>query len=96
MAPALADGFIDDLATEQEFNALVNGKVTLSAPEQLDIPDLDKHQFVKNFRKNDKGFFDYVGWQDCHEISRTQDAAGKWVYKKTTKIPTDSIHMSNP
>ena len=95
--PAVTDGFIDDLATEQEFNAMIKDKVSLSAPEQLDIPDLGKHQYVRNFRKNDKGFFDYVGYRDCHEISRTKDeATGKWIYKKTTKIPTDSIHMSNP
>ena len=95
-APTQTDGFIDELATEEEFNSLVLGKVTLSQPEQLDIPNLTDHDCVRCFRKNDKGFFDYVSETECHEIAREPDGKGGWKYTKTTKIPTDSIHMSNP
>ena len=70
--------------------------MTLSQPEQLDIPNLTDHEYVRRFQKNDKGFFDYVSRQECHEIAREPDGKGGWKYTKTTKIPTDSIHMSNP
>ncbi len=79
---------------------MIKDKVSLSAPEQLDIPNLTEPLnwcIRKSTRQDPEAFIDYISMYDCHEISRTKDeATGKWIYKKTTKIPTDSIHMSNP
>lgn len=72
----------------------LKGKVTLSQPETLNIPGLTDHNYVMSIRRGSTADvkFDYLSYHECHSIAKNADGT----YTKTTRIPTDSIHMSHP
>jgi hypothetical protein len=92
--PAPIEPPVDVLCSKEEAEAL-KGKVTLSALENVNVPDLNKHEYVRGLRPNEHGFLDYMSEYECHSITRTGEGANV-KYTKTTKIPTDSINMADP
>ena len=94
-AAPTTDGFLDELASQQEAEAL-KAKVVLSEPEQLNIPDLtENYNWCIRKSTDPEQLIDFCSQYDCHSIKRT-GVEGNYTYTKTTTINTDSIHMSHP
>src|SRR3990167_1849107 len=94
-AAPTTDSFLDELAPQQEAEAL-KAKVVLSEPEQLHIPDFNTvYNWCIRKSTDPEQLIDYCSRYDCHSIKRT-GVEGNYTYTKTTTINTDSIHMSHP
>ena len=92
--PAATDGIVDELASQEEAEAL-KAKVVLSEPEQLHIPGLSNYNWCIRKSTEPEQLIDLISYKDCHSIKRT-GVEGNYTYTKTTTINTDSIHMSHP